>query len=587
MRHRFFVALGAVMICSMILSACVPALGPAPAQPATQAPANPTEPSKPPSPTDTPAPAAAPANPKIVRIAFPQEPDSLNPYYSNMWFAIMLGGLYLTTGLIDFNDKNEAVPLVAKEVPTAANGGISADGMVITYTLRDDINWSDGEPLTADDYVFTWQMVMNDKNKVLTRDPYDVAVDKVEAKDPHTLVITFKVPYAPWLAKIFTNVGGSGALPKHILEPVFQKDGTIDNAEWNRKPTVGVGPYVFKEWQSGSHLIFTANPNFFGGKPKLDQIFIQIVPDDAAQLAALKAGDSDIGTFIDYSVMPDLEKLGTVTLAEAQSGYQEGITFNLSTDAKTAGNPALQDASVRKAIVMAIDREKIVKELLGGRTKVSATFWEGTPYADPGIKPLAFDPEGAKKLLDAAGWTVGSDGVREKGGVKLKLRYATTTRDIRKSTQVIIQQMLKDVGIDTELINHASDLFFSGYDAQGPIALGQYDIEQHSQNPAFPDPDAVWWNCSEIPSDQNPSGTNFQRLCDKQLDALMLQQAQTPDPQARIQLFYQIDKIIYDQVYWFSLWNDPDWWAVSKKLLNFKPSGGTPFWNAVEWDLAQ
>ena len=149
---------------------------------------------------------------------------------------------------------------------------------------------------------------MDDKNKVQSRDPFDTYVDKVEAKDKTTLVVTFKEPYAPWQAKIFSNVNQTQAIPKHILEPVFQKDGTIDNAEWNRKPTVGAGPFVFKEWQSGSHLIFVANPNFWLGKPKVDQIFFRIVPDDAAQIAAIKAGDTDIGTFISASDVPDAAK---------------------------------------------------------------------------------------------------------------------------------------------------------------------------------------------------------------------------------------------------------------------------------------
>lgn len=576
-----------------ILAACAGA--PAPAAPA--APAAPTAPAAPAAPAaatsasqPTAAPPPAAAAPKVLRIAFPQEPDSLNPYYSQMWFAAILGPFYLSTALIIYDDKNEAIPLIAKEIPSAANGGISADSKVITYKLRDDVKWSDGEPLTADDYVFTWQMVMSDKNTVMSRDPYDTAVEKVEAPDKNTLVVTFKEPYAPWQAKIFSAMSpstGAGALPKHILEPVFQKEGTIDNAEWNRKPTVGIGPYLFKEWQSGSHLIFEANPNYWQGKPKLDQIYVRIVPDDAAQLAALKAGDSDVGTFIDYSVMPELEQLGTLDLVKAASGYQESWFMNLSADPKTAGHPALQDVNVRKAIVMAVDREKIVKELLGGRTKVSSTFWEDTPYANPDEKPLAYDLEGAKKLLDDAGWKVGADGIREKDGVKLKLRYVTTTREVRKNTQVIVQQMLKEAGIATELINHASDLFFAGFAEQGPVATGQYDIEQHSSNPAFPDPDYVSWRCSEIPTDENPSGTNSQFICDKELDALFAKQAVTVDSQARIQLFWQIGKILNDKLYWVSMWDDPDWWAFSKKLKDVRISGGTPFWNAYNWDLAQ
>jgi len=591
MRNRLFAAFSGLMIVSMILSACGPAATPVPP---TQAPAQPPQPTQPPAPTKPPAPTNTPAptptpKPKVVRVTFQQEPDNLNPLYTSMWFVYVLHGLFLNTGLLVYNDKNEPIPWIATEIPSKANGGISADDKVITYKLRDDAKWSDGEPITADDYVFTWQMVMSDKNAVISRDPWDAYVDKVEAKDKTTLVVTFKETYAPWQAKIFSMVNASQAIPKHILEPVFQKDGTIDKADWNRNPTVGAGPFLLKEWQSGSHLIFQANPNFWLGKPKVDQVFIRIVPDDAAQIAAMKAGEVEIAPFISYQDMPDIEKLGTMNLVVVPSGYQESWFMNLSTEAKTKGHPALQDVNVRKAIVMAVDREKIIKDLLGGRTKVSATFWEGTPYADPNAKALPYDPDGAKKLMDDAGWKVGADGIREKtiGGkvVKLKLRYATTTKDVRKNTQVIVQQMLKEVGVDVELINHSSDVFFNGYADKGPIAMGQYDIEEHSTSPSFPDPDFASWLCKEVPSDANPSGTNNQFFCDKELDALFAKEATTVDPQTRTPIFFQISQIINDKVYWSSMWNDPDWWAVSKNVQNVKISGATMFWNAFEWDI--
>jgi peptide/nickel transport system substrate-binding protein len=586
MSNRLFAALSGLMIFAMILSACAPAATPVPptSAPAAPAPTQPPPPTNTPVPTKPPAPTATP-KPKVVRVAFTQEPDNLNPLYTNMWFVLVLRDMYLATGLIDYNEKNEPIPWIAKEIPTAANGGISADGKTITYKLRNDVKWSDGEPLTADDYVFTWQMIMDDKNTVTSRDPFDAYVDKVEAPDPYTLVVTFKEPYAPWQAKIFSNVNSSQAIPKHILEPVFKKDGSIDKADWNRNPTVGVGPFLFKEWQSGSHLIFTANPDFWLGKPKVDQVFIKIVPDDAAQIAALKAGDTDIGVFIAYSDMPDLEKLGTLDLVQESSGYKESWFFNLSTGPKTKGHPALQDPNVRKAIVMAVDREKIDKDLLLGRTKPAVTFWDGSPYADPSIQPIPFDKAGAQKLLDDAGWKVGADGIRAKGGVKLKLRYRTTTREVRKNTQVIVQQMLKDVGIDVELLNDSSDVFFNGYGDKGPIATGQYDIAEWSTSPAFPDPDMIDFRCKEIPSDQNPAGSNWSFVCDKELDDLFNKETATVDAAARTPIFFQIEKIISDKVYWASVWDDPDWWAVSKNLQNVKFSGATPFWNVYEWDM--
>jgi len=592
MRHQLLVTLSGLMIVSMILSACGPAATPAPptAVP-TQPPAQPTkppEPTKPPAPTNTPAPTPTP-KPKVVRVTISQEPDSLNPLYTQMWFSAIVLQTNLATGLLMYNEKNEPIPWIAKEIPSKENGGISADGKAITYKLRQDAKWSDGTPLTAEDYVFTWQMIMNDKNQVQSRAPFDTNVDKVEAKDKTTLVVTFTEPYAPWQAKIFSAVNQTQAIPKHILEPVFKKDGTLDKAEWNRKPTVGAGPFVFKEWQTGSYLSMVANPNFWLGKPKVDQIFFKVVPDDAAQMAALKAGDSDIGTFIAYPDVPELQKLGTLDVVKVQSGYKEGWFFNLSARAdKTKGHPALQDANVRKAVVMAVDRDKITKELLYGLTRPASTFWDGTPFSNPDVKPLPYDPEGAKKLLDEAGWKVGADGIREKtiGGkvVKLKLRYVTTEKEVRKNTQVIVQQMLKDVGIAADLINHSGDVIFNGYAEGGPIATGQYDISEWSDG-AFPDPDTAYWLCKEIPSDKNPSGVNQWFICDPELDKLFTQQATVVDPNARMQLFHQMGKIMSDKVYWISIWDDPDLWTVSKKLQNVKFSGATPFWNCYEWDV--
>ncbi len=571
------------------IAACAPAPAPAPtAAPPTQAPA--VQPTVAPAATTAPAPTTAPSTGggKVISISFTQEPSSLNPQYTDQWFAMTLRDFYLRSGLVSYNDKNEPVPQVAKELPTAANGGISADGKTITYKLREDVKWSDGQPLTAEDYVFTWEMAMNDKNLVTSRAPWDTYVEKVEAPDKYTVKVTFKQPYAPYLATIFTNNAGTNAIPKHILQPVFDKDGTLDNAEWNRAPTVGVGPFVFKEWETGSHITFEANTaNPFPSAPKVNQIFIRIVPDDAAQIAAIKAGDADIGTFISHADVPDLKKLGTVEVPLVPSGYKESWFFNLSTDKATAGHPALQDKNVRRAIVMAVDRNKITKELLFDLTKPALSFWDATAFADPTIQPIPFDPDGAKKLLDDAGWKAGSDGIREKDGVKLKLRFVTTTREVRKNVQAIVQQLWKDVGVDAELINHPGDIFFNGYAQDGPVSRGKYDIAEWSAAPAFPDPDVSFWLCDEIPSDASPDGNNSMFLCNKELDALFKAQAAELDVAKRKELFKQIQKIVADEVYWISLWDDADLWTVSKKLKDIKLSGATPFSNSQNWDKTE
>jgi peptide/nickel transport system substrate-binding protein len=519
--------------------------------------------------------AAQPKTTTKATFIFTQEFDSLNPLYTNMYFSTITHQFW-NCWAWDFNDKNLPQPVLVKELPSAQNGGVSADGKVITMKLRDDIVWSDGQPITPDDFIFTWQMYINPNNAVASAYPYNL-IDSVTAPDSKTVVTTFKEPFAPWLGSLW-----KGLLPKHIVEPQFTKDGSLNNAEYNRNPTVGCGPYVFDKWETGSYAHFVANPKYWGPKPKIDEITTRFVPDDAAQIAALKNGDGQLGVYIGYPDIPDLQKAG-FQVYQANSGFNEGLYFYL--DPKK-GHPALQDARVRQAIAMAIDRAAISKNLLLGLTQPAATDWDNTPYVDPSLKPYPFDVAQAKKLLDEAGWIVGADGIREKNGVKLELKYGTVTKAIRQDTQAVVQQQLKDVGIKIDLLNYEDTTFFNGFDKQGPAATGQLDIFEFSEVPtAFPDPDIAEWLCSEIPSADSPAGTNWSALCDPDLDALFKLEATQTDFATRQQTFYKITKMIFDKAYWIGLWQDPDQWAISSKLSGVKISGVTPFYNIVEWQV--
>jgi peptide/nickel transport system substrate-binding protein len=531
------------------------------------------------APTATVAPTAVPtaATPQKATFIFTQEFDSLNPLYTSMYFSQITQQIW-NCWAWDFDDQNQPHAVLVKEIPSTDNGDLSADGKTITLKLRDDIVWSDGQPITADDFIFTWQMYVDPKNTVASTHPYDL-IDSVTAPDAHTVVTTFKAPFSAWLGSLW-----KGLLPKHIVEPMYQKDGNLNNADYNRNPTVGCGPYVFDKWESGSYAHFIANQNYWGAKPKISEITIRFVPDDAAQIAALKSGDGLLGTFFAYSDIPDLQKAG-IQVIGVKSGYNEGIYFYL--DPKK-GHPALQDVRVRQAIAMAIDRQKLTHDLLLGLTQPAATDWDNTPYVDPSLKPYPFDPTQANQLLDDAGWKVGADGVREKNGVKLELKYGTTTREIRQDTQAVVQQQLMAVGIKVDLFNYDSDTFFNGFDKQGPAASGQLDMYEFSQTSgSFPDPDIAEWLCNQIPTNDSPTGSNWSAVCDKDLDALFQQETTQMDFAQRQQTFYQITKMIFDKAYWIGLWQDPDQWGISSKLKNVKISGVTPFYNIAEWEVSQ
>ena len=209
-RRTLVLVLSLVMALSLVLTAC--AGGQTPAQPAAS-----TE---------------AVAEKKVATFIWTQEFDSLSPLYTNMWFVTALYPIYLCQTWW-YDDKNEPVPNLVTEMPSKENGGISADDRTITLKLRDDIKWSDGEPITSADFKFTVDMAMSDKNAVNSRSPYDL-IESLETPDERTVVVTFKEPYAPWQSQLFAGSGSNAIVPEHVLQAEFDKLGTLDTAEWNK-----------------------------------------------------------------------------------------------------------------------------------------------------------------------------------------------------------------------------------------------------------------------------------------------------------------------------------------------------------------
>ena len=226
--------------------------------------------------------------------------------------------------------------------------------------------------------------------------------------------------------------------------------------------------------------------------------------------------------------------------------------------------------------------------MLLGLTSVAATDWDRSPWVDPTITPYAFDPDKAIALLAEAGWTdTNGDGTVDKDGKELVLKWGTTNREVRQNTQAVGQQDLAAVGIGTELLSYDADTFFLGYQDNGPSANFSLDLVEYSDSPDFPDPNTGIWLCSDIPSDENPAGSSPTGLCDDTLNGLFLKQSSQVDFKERQQTFYQITRFIYDNAYWIGLWQDPDLFGFSNRMINVKMSGATPFFNVTEWDIKQ
>jgi peptide/nickel transport system substrate-binding protein len=514
--------------------------------------------------------------PKIATFIWTQEFDNLNPLYTNMWFSSITQQIWNASAW-NFDIDNNPNPVLVTEIPSLENGGISEDGRTITITLRDDIVWSDGTPITSADFVFTYEMVTNPANIVTTTYPYNL-VTSIEAPNDQTVVTVFEEPFVPWASSLWAFV-----LPEHVLAPVFEAEGTIDAAPWNLAPSVGAGPYVFAEWESGSYTKFVRNENYYNEPANIDEIFFSFVPDDASQVAALRTGAGDLGTFISQGDIPTLEDAGVEVFAVV-SGYDEGWFIYFGEEA----HPALQDIRVRQAIALCFDRQSINQDLLLGLTEPAVTFWDNTPYANPALEAYPYDPEAGMALLDDAGWVDSNgDGVRDQDGVELVLVHGTTVREIRQDTQAVAQQNLAECGIQLDTLSFSADIYFQSYGGGGPLPTGQLDIGQFSSTEAFPDPDTSRWLCSEIPSDEYPDGINDQKICDEELDELFRLQSTQIDFEERQETFWRIGEIMYENVYWLGVWQDLDTWAVSARLENVNISGASPFYSIAEWDIAQ
>lgn len=519
---------------------------------------------------------------KTITVSWLQEPDSLNPMYTTMTFSAYTYQLFLT-GAWTLDASLNPVPVLVEEIPSTDNGGISEDGTTFTLKLKEGMVWSDGDPLDSADFLFTYDMVLSEQNAPVSTSPWD-RIASVEAPDELTVVITFDEPYAPWLG-LFSYV-----LPEHVLRPVFEDEGTLDTAEYNLNPTVGNGAYVLETWDYGNFARFVKNENFVGGVANIDTIIVTFVPDDQTYVANLLNGSSDLGTFVAASDVPELEAAG-LSVEIIPSGYNEGWYLNVDPE---LAHPAMQDVLVREAIALAFDRQSVVEDLLLGVLPAGASWWENTPYANPDLDPVAYDPDRARELLDEAGWVVtgdpvveGGDGLRSKDGVDLVLRFATNTRQIRRDIQAVAQQQLGLVGIEVQLENYESNVFFNGYADGGPVATGQYDIAEWSGAPdTFPDPDTSRFTCADIPSEETLSGGNWNYYCNPELDELIAQQIVETDYEARIALWNQIDEIIYNDYVWIGVWHDADIWVVGSSLVNANINGVYPFWDVVNWDIA-
>jgi peptide/nickel transport system substrate-binding protein len=504
-------------------------------------------------------------------IGMQQEPEILNEAINSMVSVVYVCNLIFSK-FVKHDDSMRLVPDLITEIPTLENGGISADHLVYTYHLRQDALWHDGVPVTSKDVEFSFRVMTHPDINVETRQGWDI-VESVETPDPHTVIFRLSEIYANFAGDCFYD---ESVLPEHLLSGALGEG--FQAAPFHTAP-VGSGPFVFKEWVSGSHITLLANHDYYGDGPYLEEITIKFVPDGNALLMQLETG-SVMG--IDNA--PD-ELLVLAGSLDGVTVYRNPALFNEHLDVNCE-NPILSDRRVRRAIAIAIDRDEISEKIYKGIwIPAYSDEHPGSPYhSGYGEEVLRCDPPAARRLLAEAGWKDNDgDGIRERGGERLELEITSTAgRASRERTEVVLQKQLSGVGIDLKIRNYHPTVLFASWDDRGILKRGQFDLALYAfLTPPDPSTKEGSYSADFIP----PKGQNNSRFRDKELTRLLSEGSSTVGFQERRKIYDRVETILASELPVIPLLWVTQLDAMPAALENYRPnptqSGDT--WNAAQW----
>ncbi|MGD9146910.1 MAG: peptide ABC transporter substrate-binding protein, partial [Anaerolineae bacterium] len=512
---------------------------------ATQAP----EPTEPP-PTEPPKPGADKQGGTLV-LGYYQEPEHLNPWIRTQTVASVTG-TFMERGLLEIMPDATFAPDLAKEVPTVDNGGVSADGLIVTYNLKENIVWSDGDPFDCEDVAFSFEVIMHPESGAAATTGYE-DMESVTCPDPYTVVVKYNKFYAPYLTMF------DAITPSHIgLDPT-----TMNEWEYNRTMDPALGPFVMEEWVSGDHMTLVRNENYelweTEGKPYVDAIILRWIESREVGKQLIQTGELDHVWDLSEADLPEAQTWEGVVVVNPPSTGTERLLFNLrdpevdapcteALEEDPMWHWALGDPKVREAIELGIDKNTINDKLLYGFAKVG-TAEINLGWGAPDIPESEYNPEKAMALLEEAGWTdEDGDGVREcngcpyaEDGRALRLKIQTTSGNaLREQCQQVLMEMMAEIGIEFYIENVPSAELFGSY-ANGAFRKhGQFDILMYTSS-AGVDPHSQldgYYHSKNIPCDDNDGqGWNYARWIDEEFDAQMEIGGSSPDIAVRAEAY--------------------------------------------------
>jgi peptide/nickel transport system substrate-binding protein len=439
--------------------------------------------------------AGQPVNGGTAIVAVKSDFDAFNPVTSTALTTLDIIKDMLFTPLIRYDEHLQPQPYLAERWELGDTA--------VTFHLRDGVTWHDGQPVTAEDVKFTFDLAKAKETASLLGSAYLQMVKSATVVDPHTIRFGFTAPHAQALDDFWW-----APLPKHALQNVAP--AALAQAPFNRQP-VGSGPFKLVSWQSGQQVTLEANPAFpasMGGRPRLDRVVFRIIPEATTRMNELQAGGIDV----DYSVQPDEAKQLQAQPAIHVHHYPSREFTYLGWNNQ---RPLFADARVRRALTQAIDRQALIQALMFGYAQPGGSVIPPISPMSPGLAPLPYDPNAAKALLAQAGWTdTNGDGVVDRGGQAFRFNLITSSANkLFTDVATVIQQQLKQVGVDAQIQTMEFQSMLRAHKAReydGIITNWTWDYFRADPTPLF--------SCAEA---RKPSSANRTGYCNPQADALM------------------------------------------------------------------
>jgi peptide/nickel transport system substrate-binding protein len=540
--------------------------------------------------------AEAPAEESQIVITVPDDPPSFNGLVTDAGWDSLVMELVLLS-LTDIDPQGQVFPELAADLPSVENGDVVYDeetgAMDVTWHLRQDVVWADGEPVTADDVLFTWEAISSPEGGIwLQGSDY---IDSLEKIDDYTFVIHYTSVYPGYL----TQFGGDQV----VIWPEHYCDASQGFVAWdcNRQP-LSDGPYLLEEWEAGDHLTFVRNPRYFeADKPSIDRIVVRVVPEPAVRRAMLSQGDSDVDVWLPESSVSQLSGDPNVVVSIAPTSRWVFRLFpNLvargTTDPSGAPHPAFSDVRVRRAMRLAIDVDTIMNDVFLGYGQAVWTEFYRPPYICDIPRP-AYDPTAAAALLEEAGWSdADGDGVREchgcssaEEGYPLSFELATYGEygPELELAQQLIGEMLGEVGMQAELRVIEGSVMWADAASGGTEQNGNFDLDLYDDGYPGVDPTDHLWFYYYSAAAEPDAGFNVGRWINEDFDAL-LDEAYTLDEARRQELFCQMAEILDDELPQILLFTAINADAHSVRLQGVQSSANDMVtWNVADWTLAE